>query len=125
MAATQTAVGIRPLHDRVIVQRIEEGEEKVGGIIIPDSAKEKPQSSNTRLPPASTSKALPRLPLPSEAKRMASDRHADRSEAARHAATPSAGVLRDLRRALEQGAEETRRVLRKGARRAFPAAHLS
>ena len=43
MAATQTAVGIRPLHDRVIVQRIEEGEQKVGGIIIPDSAKEKPQ----------------------------------------------------------------------------------
>ena len=41
--ATQTAVGIRPLHDRVIVQRIEEGEQKVGGIIIPDTAKEKPQ----------------------------------------------------------------------------------
>ena len=34
---------IRPLHDRVIVSRIEEGEQKVGGIIIPDSAKEKPQ----------------------------------------------------------------------------------
>jgi chaperonin GroES len=33
----------RPLHDRIIVQRIEEGEQKVGGIIIPDSAKEKPQ----------------------------------------------------------------------------------
>ena len=43
MAATKTAVGIRPLHDRVIVQRIDEGEQKVGGIIIPDSAKEKPQ----------------------------------------------------------------------------------
>ena len=43
MAATKSAVGIRPLHDRVIVQRIEEGEQKVGGIIIPDSAKEKPQ----------------------------------------------------------------------------------
>jgi chaperonin GroES len=43
MAATKTAVRIRPLHDRVIVQRIEEGEQKVGGIIIPDSAKEKPQ----------------------------------------------------------------------------------
>ena len=38
-----TAVSIRPLHDRVIVQRIEEGEQKVGGIIIPDTAKEKPQ----------------------------------------------------------------------------------
>jgi len=34
---------IRPLHDRIIVRRIEEGEQKVGGIIIPDSAKEKPQ----------------------------------------------------------------------------------
>jgi chaperonin GroES len=31
------------LHDRIIVSRIEEGEQKVGGIIIPDSAKEKPQ----------------------------------------------------------------------------------
>ena len=34
---------VRPLHDRVIVRRLEEGEQKVGGIIIPDSAKEKPQ----------------------------------------------------------------------------------
>jgi chaperonin GroES len=41
--ATATPVKIRPLHDRVIVQRIDEGEQKVGGIIIPDSAKEKPQ----------------------------------------------------------------------------------
>ena len=37
------AVNIRPLHDRVIVRRIEEGEQKRGGIIIPDTAKEKPQ----------------------------------------------------------------------------------
>ena len=34
---------IRPLHDRILVKREEEGEEKIGGIIIPDSAKEKPQ----------------------------------------------------------------------------------
>ena len=34
---------IQPLHDRVIVKRIEEGEQVRGGIIIPDSAKEKPQ----------------------------------------------------------------------------------
>ena len=34
---------VRPLHDRIIVQRIEEGEQQVGGIIIPDTAKEKPQ----------------------------------------------------------------------------------
>ncbi|MBM3583290.1 MAG: co-chaperone GroES [Alphaproteobacteria bacterium] len=32
----------RPLHDRVVVRRIEEGERTVGGIIIPDTAKEKP-----------------------------------------------------------------------------------
>ena len=41
--ATKVAVKVRPLHDRIIVKRIEEGEEKVGGIIIPDTAKEKPQ----------------------------------------------------------------------------------
>ena len=34
---------IQPLHDRVIVKRIDEGEQIRGGIIIPDSAKEKPQ----------------------------------------------------------------------------------
>jgi chaperonin GroES len=34
---------IRPLHDRILVNREEEGEEKIGGIIIPDTAKEKPQ----------------------------------------------------------------------------------
>lgn len=37
------ATNLRPLHDRILVERIEEGEQKVGGIIIPDSAKEKPQ----------------------------------------------------------------------------------
>ena len=37
------ATNIRPLHDRVIVRRIEEGEQVRGGIIIPDTAKEKPQ----------------------------------------------------------------------------------
>jgi chaperonin GroES len=35
--------GIRPLQDRVVIKRIEEGEQIRGGIIIPDSAKEKPQ----------------------------------------------------------------------------------
>ena len=34
---------VKPLHDRILVKRIEEGEQKVGGIIIPDTAKEKPQ----------------------------------------------------------------------------------
>jgi chaperonin GroES len=37
------ATNLRPLHDRILVERIEEEEQKVGGIIIPDSAKEKPQ----------------------------------------------------------------------------------
>ncbi|MCA1630029.1 MAG: co-chaperone GroES [Acidobacteria bacterium] len=37
------ATNIKPLHDRVILRRIEEGEQQRGGIIIPDTAKEKPQ----------------------------------------------------------------------------------
>jgi chaperonin GroES len=36
-------MSVRPLHDRILVTRIEEEEQRVGGIIIPDSAKEKPQ----------------------------------------------------------------------------------
>lgn len=36
-------MNIRPLHDRVLVRRIEESETVQGGIIIPDTAKEKPQ----------------------------------------------------------------------------------
>lgn len=36
---------LRPLHDRVMVKRIEEEETAAGGIIIPDSAKEKPQQA--------------------------------------------------------------------------------
>lgn len=35
-------MGIRPLHDRVIVKRVKEDEKTKGGIIIPDTAKEKP-----------------------------------------------------------------------------------
>jgi chaperonin GroES len=37
------ATKIRPLHDRILVKRLEEQETKRGGIIIPDTAKEKPQ----------------------------------------------------------------------------------
>src|SRR5947209_17806593 len=37
------ATTIRPLHDRVIIKRLEEAEQVRGGIIIPDTAKEKPQ----------------------------------------------------------------------------------
>jgi chaperonin GroES len=36
---------LRPLHDRVLVRRLEAGEERQGGIIIPDTAKEKPQQA--------------------------------------------------------------------------------
>jgi len=36
-------MNLRPLHDRVLVKRLEEGELNIGGIIIPDTAKEKPQ----------------------------------------------------------------------------------
>jgi chaperonin GroES len=39
------AVNIRPLHDRVLVKRIEQEEQVRGGIIIPDTAKEKPQEA--------------------------------------------------------------------------------
>ena len=37
---------LRPLHDRLLVERVEAAEAKKGGIIIPDSAKEKPQQAN-------------------------------------------------------------------------------
>jgi chaperonin GroES len=36
-------MNVRPLRDRILVKRVEEEEQKVGGIIIPDTAKEKPQ----------------------------------------------------------------------------------
>ena len=39
------AVKVRPLHDRVLVQRLELDEQVRGGIIIPDTAKEKPQEA--------------------------------------------------------------------------------
>ncbi len=37
------ALKLRPLHDRLVVKRLEEEDKSTGGIIIPDSAKEKPQ----------------------------------------------------------------------------------
>jgi chaperonin GroES len=42
MAKAMTTT-LHPLHDRIVVRRIEEGEVRRGGLIIPDSAKEKPQ----------------------------------------------------------------------------------
>ena len=38
-------MGLRPLHDRILVKRLEETEQVQGGIIIPDTAKEKPQQA--------------------------------------------------------------------------------
>jgi len=43
MQEVDMALNIRPLHDRVVVKRLEEEEQVRGGIIIPDTAKEKPQ----------------------------------------------------------------------------------
>jgi chaperonin GroES len=43
MTATSVTTTFIPLHDRILVRRVEEGETVRGGIIIPDSAKEKPQ----------------------------------------------------------------------------------
>lgn len=39
----KTELNVRPLHDRILVRRMPEEEKTAGGIIIPDSAKEKPQ----------------------------------------------------------------------------------
>ena len=39
---------LRPLHDRILVKRLDEGEQRQGGIIIPDTAKEKPQQAEVK-----------------------------------------------------------------------------
>jgi chaperonin GroES len=41
-------MSFRPLHDRILVKRLDEGEQRRGGIIIPDTAKEKPQQGEAR-----------------------------------------------------------------------------
>src|SRR6266536_3936821 len=38
-------MNVRPLYDRIVVKRLEEQETKIGGLFIPDSAKEKPQEA--------------------------------------------------------------------------------
>ena len=38
-------MNVRPLRDRVLVKRVEQQEQRIGGIIIPDTAKEKPQQA--------------------------------------------------------------------------------
>jgi chaperonin GroES len=59
---------LRPLHDRVMVKRLDEGEQIQGGIIIPDSAKEKPQQAMV--------KAVGNGKLLETGKRVALDVHA-------------------------------------------------
>ena len=57
-------MNVRPLHDRIIVQRIEEGEQKIGGIIIPDTAKEKPQQGEVlAIGPGRVTEEGKRLPI--------------------------------------------------------------
>ena len=41
--AKTTELGVRPLHDRILVRRMAEDEKTAGGLFIPDTAKEKPQ----------------------------------------------------------------------------------
>jgi chaperonin GroES len=43
VANEEVVMNVRPLRDRILLERIEEQEQRFGGIIIPDSAKEKPQ----------------------------------------------------------------------------------
>jgi chaperonin GroES len=38
-------MNVRPLRDRILIKRVEEQEQRIGGIIIPDTAKEKPQTA--------------------------------------------------------------------------------
>ena len=57
------AVYLTPLHDRVIVKRIEEKETVKGGIIIPDSAKEKPQAGEVIAVGAGKREKGERIPL--------------------------------------------------------------
>jgi chaperonin GroES len=57
------AVNITPLHDRVLVRRLEEKETVKGGIIIPDSAKEKPQEGEVIAVGAGRIEKGARIPL--------------------------------------------------------------
>jgi chaperonin GroES len=57
-------MNVRPLHDRIIVQRLEESADRIGAIIIPDSAKEKPQQGKVLAAgPGRTDEDGKRLPL--------------------------------------------------------------
>ena len=57
-------MNVRPLRDRVLVKRIEEQEQRIGGIIIPDSAKEKPsQGEITAVGPGGRDEAGKLIPI--------------------------------------------------------------
>jgi chaperonin GroES len=57
-------IKMKPLRDKVVVQRLEEEEKKVGGIIIPDTAKEKPiQGKVVAVGPGALDKDGKRIPL--------------------------------------------------------------
>jgi chaperonin GroES len=56
-------MNVRPLHDRIIVQRLDEGEQQSGGIIIPDTAKEKPQQGTVLAVGNGKAKDGKRVPL--------------------------------------------------------------
>jgi len=57
-------MGIRPMNDKILVIRIEEEEKTSGGIIIPDTAKEKPQEGKiVAVGPGKTNKKGERVPL--------------------------------------------------------------
>ena len=64
MAATSATTTFTPLHDRILVRRLEEGETIRGGIIIPDSAKEKPsQGEITAVGPGGRDEAGKLIPI--------------------------------------------------------------
>ena len=57
-------MNVRPLHDQIIVDRLAEGEQQIKGIIIPDSAKEKPQQGTVlAVGNGKANKAGERVPL--------------------------------------------------------------
>jgi chaperonin GroES len=61
---TVISMNVRPLHDRIIVQRLEDANDRVGSIVIPDSAKEKPQQGKVLVAGlGKTNKDGTRLPL--------------------------------------------------------------
>jgi chaperonin GroES len=63
MEVKEMALNITPLHDRVVVRRLEEIETAKGGIIIPDTAKEKPQEGEVMAVGAGKMEKGRRIPL--------------------------------------------------------------